>query len=237
MDKPNPDTKLKAQDATQTDSTGVCASRPNIVFATGMCARYQADPKVSHRTATKQILRYLKGSKSMGLWYPAGNEFSLQVFTDADHAGCKLDRKSTSGGCQFLRGRLVSWSSRKQICVSLSTAKAEFVATASCCSQVLWMKTQLLDYGYRMLRIPIYCYSESAIAISHNPIQHSKTKHIELRYHFIKDHILKGNIELIFVPTHEEIADVFTKALDSTKLNVFLQMLGMMNPDPQFFLN
>ena len=98
------------------------------------------------------------------------------------------------------------------------------------------MKTQLLDYGYRMLRIPIYCDSESAIAISHNPIQHSKTKHIELRYHFIKDHILKGNIELIFVPTHEEIADVFTKALDSTKLNTFLQMLGMMNPDPQFFL-
>ena len=87
-----------------------------------------------------------------------------------------------------------------------------------------------------MLRIPIYCDSESVIAISHNPIQHSKMKHIELRYHFIKDHILKGNIELIFVPTHEEIADVFTKALDSTKLNAFLQMLGMMNPDPQFFL-
>ena len=88
-----------------------------------------------------------------------------------------------------------------------------------------------------MLQIPIYCDSEIAIAISHNPIQHSKTKHIELRYHFIKDHILKGNIELIFVHTHEEIADVFTKALDSTKLNTFLQMLGMMNPDPQFFLN
>ena len=88
-----------------------------------------------------------------------------------------------------------------------------------------------------MLRILIYCDSESAIAISHNPIQHSKTKHIELRYHFIKDHILKGNIELIFVHTNEEIGDVFTKALDPTKLNTFLQMLGMMNPDPQFFLN
>lgn len=99
------------------------------------------------------------------------------------------------------------------------------------------MKTQLLDYRYRMLRIPIYLDSKGSIAISHNPIQHSKTKHIELRYHFIKDHILKGNIELIFVHTHEEIVDVFTKALDFTKLNVFLQMLGMMNPDPQFFLN
>ena len=98
------------------------------------------------------------------------------------------------------------------------------------------MKTQLLDYGHRMLRIPIYCDSKSEIAISHNPIHHSKTKYIELWYHFIKEHILKGNSELIFVPTHEEIDDVFTKELDSTKLNGFLEMLGMMNPDPQFFL-
>ncbi|XP_023746232.1 secreted RxLR effector protein 161-like [Lactuca sativa] len=118
------------------------ASRPNIVFATGVCARYQADLKVSHMTAAKQILRYLKGSKSLGLWYPAGNDF-----TDADHAGCRLDRKSTFDGCQFLGGRLVSWSSRKQSRVSLSTAEAEYVAAANCCSQVLWMKTQLLDYG------------------------------------------------------------------------------------------
>ncbi|XP_052625835.1 uncharacterized mitochondrial protein AtMg00810-like [Lactuca sativa] len=89
------------------------ASRPDIVFATGVCARYQADPKVSRMTAAKKILRYLKGSKSLGLWYPACNDFSLQAFTDADHVGCKLDRKSTSGGCQFLGGRLVCWSSRK----------------------------------------------------------------------------------------------------------------------------
>ena len=88
-----------------------------------------------------------------------------------------------------------------------------------------------------MLRIPIYCDFESSIAISHNPIQHSKTKHIELWYQFIKDHILKGKIELFFVHSHEEIVDIFTKELDSTKLNTFLKMLGMMNPDPQFFLN
>ncbi|XP_052627186.1 uncharacterized mitochondrial protein AtMg00810-like [Lactuca sativa] len=84
------------------------AIRPDIVFATGLCAQYQAGPKVSHLTAVKQILRYLKGSKAMGLWYPTGNDFSLQAFIDADHAGCRLDRKSTSGGCQFLGGRLVS---------------------------------------------------------------------------------------------------------------------------------
>ncbi|XP_023733618.1 uncharacterized mitochondrial protein AtMg00810-like [Lactuca sativa] len=127
------------------------ASRPGIVFPTGLCARYQADPKVSHLTAVKQIIRYLQGSKELGLWYPARNDFSLQAFTDADHAGCRLDRKSTSGGCQFLGGRLVNWSSRKQNCVSLSTVEVKHVAEASCCSQVLWIKTQLMDYGYRML--------------------------------------------------------------------------------------
>ena len=99
------------------------------------------------------------------------------------------------------------------------------------------MKIQLMDYGYKMLRVTIYCDSESGIAISHNPIHHLKTKHIELQYHFIKCHILKGDIELIFVPTHEEITNVFTKALDATKLNTFIEMLGMMNPDLQFFLN
>ena len=111
------------------------------------------------------------------------------------------------------------------------------MATASCYYQVLCMKTQLIDYGYRMLRVPMYCDSESSIAISHYPIHHSKRKHIELRYNFIKDHILKGNIELIFVLTHEEIVDVFTKALDATKLNSFLEMLGMMNPKAQFLSN
>ncbi|XP_023742295.1 uncharacterized mitochondrial protein AtMg00810-like [Lactuca sativa] len=212
-------------------------NRPVIVFATGLCARHQVDPKVSHLTAVNQILRYLKGNKALGFWYPTGKDFSLQAFTDADHVRCRFDRKGTSGGCQFLGGRLVICSSRKQNGVSLSTTEAKYVAATSCCSQVLWMKTQLMDYGYRMLRVPIYCDLESAIAIYHNPFHHSKTKHIELRYHFIKDDILKCNIELIFVPTHKEIVDVFTKALDATKLNNFLEFLGMMNPDLRFFLN
>ncbi|KAI3503838.1 hypothetical protein L1887_32292 [Cichorium endivia] len=211
------------------------ASRPDIMFSTCLCARYQAAPKMSHLTAVKQIFKYLKGTKAMGLWYPIGDNFKLQAFTDSDHAGCKLDRKSTSGGCQFLGGRLVSWSSKKQNCVALSSAEAEYVAASTCCSQVLWMKTQLMDYGYRFLQVPIYCDSKSAITISHNPIQHSMTKHIDLRYHFIKDQILEGNIELYFIPTDEQVADVFTKALDYTKFNYFLDKLEMLNPDSDFF--
>ncbi|KAJ9544631.1 hypothetical protein OSB04_024338 [Centaurea solstitialis] len=168
------------------------ATRPDIMFATCFCARFQANPKESHLAAVKRILRYLKGTPELGLWYPKDSSFELISFTDSDYGGCKLDRKSTSGSCQFLGNKLVSWTSKKQNCVSTSTAEAEYVAAASCCSQVLWMKTQLLDYGYKLKRVPIYCDSESAIAITSNPVQHSKTKHIDIRYHFIKDNVEKG---------------------------------------------
>ncbi|KAJ9557371.1 hypothetical protein OSB04_011985 [Centaurea solstitialis] len=193
------------------------ASRPDIVFSTGVCARYQCDPRDSHLKAVKRILRYLKGTPDFGLWYPKGSSFELIGYTDSDHAGCKLDRKSTSGACQFLGNKLVSWSSRKQNCVSLSTAEAEYIAAACCCSQVLWMKTQLADFGYTMNQIPIYCDSQSAIQITANPVQHSKTKHIDIRYHFIKDHVEKGNIELYFVESDLQLADLFTKAFDEKR--------------------
>ncbi|KAJ9552915.1 hypothetical protein OSB04_016960 [Centaurea solstitialis] len=141
-------------------------TRPDIMFATCFCARFQANPKESHIAAVKRILRYLKGTQELGLWYPKDSSFELISLTDADYGGCKLDRKSTSGSCQFLGDKLVSWTSKKQNCVSTSTAEAEYVAATSCCSQVLCMKTQLLDYGYKLKRVPIYCDSESAIAIT-----------------------------------------------------------------------
>ncbi|KAJ9545484.1 hypothetical protein OSB04_025191 [Centaurea solstitialis] len=175
------------------------ATRPDIMFATCFCARFQATPKESHLAAVKRILRYLKGTPELGLWYPKDSSFELISFTDSDYGGCKLDRKSTSGSCQFLGDKLVSWTSKKQNCVSTSTAEAEYVAAASCCSQVLWMKTQLLDYGYKLKRVPIYCDSESAIAITSNPVQHSKTKHIDIRYHFIKDNVEKDVCLILFV--------------------------------------
>ncbi|GKE31225.1 retrovirus-related pol polyprotein from transposon TNT 1-94, partial [Tanacetum coccineum] len=155
------------------------ASRPDIAFATFVCARYQARLTVKH----------LKEDSG----------FELIAYSDADHAGCKDGCKSTSGGLQFLGGKLVSWGSKKQDCSVMSTAKAEYVSLSSCCAQVIWMRTQLLDYGYKYNRIPMYCYSKSAIAISCNLVQHSKTKHINIRYHFIKEHIEKGTVEIYFV--------------------------------------
>ncbi|KAI3681374.1 hypothetical protein L6452_36168 [Arctium lappa] len=205
------------------------SSRPDIMFSTCLCARYQANPKEIHLTAVKRIFRYLKGTADLGLWYPKDTTFELTAYTDADHAGYMLDRKSTSGHVQFLGDKLVSWGSKKQLCVSTSTAEAEYVAAASCCSQVLWMQTQLRDYGFHFNKIPIYCDSKSAIAITTNPVQHTKTKHIDVRYHFIKDHVEKGNIELFFVKTEYQLADLFTKPLDEKRFNFLISKLGMLN--------
>ncbi|KAJ9535723.1 hypothetical protein OSB04_un001123 [Centaurea solstitialis] len=205
-------------------------SRPDIMFATCFCARFQANPKESHMMAVKRILRYLKGTPNRGLWYPKESGFELVAFSDADHGGCQLDRKITSGHVQFLGDKLVSWGSKKQHCVSTSTAEAEYVAAASCCSQVLWMRTQLRDYGYNYNHIPIYCDSKSAIAITCNPVQHTRTKHIDIRYHFIKDHVERGTIELYFVNTEYQLADLFTKPLDEKRFNFLISKLGMFDP-------
>nr|GEW17932.1 hypothetical protein [Tanacetum cinerariifolium] len=154
---------------------------PDIMFTTCMCARYQANPNEHHVSAVKRILCYLKGTINLGLWYPKDFGFDLTAYSDADHAGCHLDRKSTSGSVQFLGDKLVCWSSKKQNCVSISTAESEYVAVSSCCAQVLWMRTQLTDYGFFYDKVPIYCDSNSAIAISCNPVQHTRTKHIDVR--------------------------------------------------------
>ena len=196
-----------------------------------LCACYQADPKESHLTALKRIFRYLKGTPNLGLWYPKDSGFDLIAYSDSDFAGCKLDRKSTTGGCQLLGGMLISWTSKKQNSVSTSTAEAEYVATGSCCAQVLWMRNQLLDYDLQLSKVPIYCDNTSAIAIANNLVLHSKTKHIEIRYHFIRDHVMNGDVELHFVPTEYQLVDRFTKPLDETRFNLLISELGMLNSD------
>ena len=164
------------------------ASRPDIMFATCLCARFQSCPKESHMIAIKRIFRYLKGTPSLGLWYPKDTRFNLVGYSDADYAGCRVDRKSTSGSCQFLGSRLVSWYSKKQQSVSTSTAEAEYIAAGSCCAQVLWIRNQLRDYGLVLERISILCDNTSAIFIVSNPVNHSRTKHIDIKYHFIREH-------------------------------------------------
>ncbi|GJR95627.1 retrovirus-related pol polyprotein from transposon TNT 1-94 [Tanacetum coccineum] len=205
------------------------SNMPDIMFATYMCGRYQENPNKHHVTSVKRIFRYLKGTINLGLWYPKDFGFDLTAYSDADHARCHLDRKSTSVSVQFLGDKLVCWSSKKQNCVSISTAESEYVVVSGCCAQILWMRTQLTDYSFLYDKVPIYCDSKSAIAISCNPVQHTRSKHIDVRYHFIKDHVEKGTIELYFVGTEFKLADLFTKSLPEARFKFLVEKLGMMS--------
>jgi hypothetical protein len=168
------------------------ASRSDVMFSVCMCARFQASPIESHLKATKRILRYLKHTQDVGIWYPKGANFELIGYSDSDYAGDKVKRKSTSGTCQLLGRSLVSWSSKKQNSVALSTTEAEYIAAGSCCAQLLWMKATLRDYGINFKNVPLLCDNESAVKLTNNPVQHQRTKHIDVRHHFIRDHQKKG---------------------------------------------
>ncbi|GKA98804.1 putative ribonuclease H-like domain-containing protein [Tanacetum coccineum] len=157
------------------------ASRPDIMFAVCACARFQVTPKASHLNAVKRIFRYLKHQPKLGLWYPRDSPFELEAFSDSDYGGASLDRKSTTGGCQFLGRRLISWQCKKQTIVANSTTEAEYVAAANCCGQVLWIQNQMMDYGFNFMNTKIHIDNESTISVIKNPVANSRTKHIEIR--------------------------------------------------------
>ncbi|GJT73551.1 putative ribonuclease H-like domain-containing protein [Tanacetum coccineum] len=206
------------------------ASRPDIMFAVCLCARFQVTPKVSHLHAVKRIFRYLKHQPKLGLWYPKDSPFHLEAFSDSDYAGDNHDRRSTSGGCQYLGRRLVSWQCKKQTIVAISSTEAEYVAAASCCAQVLWMQNQLLDYGFNFMNTEIHIDNESTICIVRNPVFHSKTKHIQIRHHFIRDCYEQRLINVVKVHTDDNVADLLTKGFDLARFNFLVVTIGMINP-------
>jgi hypothetical protein len=159
----------------------LCASRLDIMLSVCMCARFQANPNEVHLRVMNRIIRYLVYTPKFGLWYPRGSTFDLIGYSDDDYAGCKIDRKSTSGTCQFLGRSLVSWASKKQNSITLSTVEAEYIAAGHCCAQLLWMRQTLRDYGYKLSKVPLLCDNESAIRMADNPVEHSRTKHIDIR--------------------------------------------------------
>ncbi|GJU60855.1 putative ribonuclease H-like domain-containing protein [Tanacetum coccineum] len=206
------------------------ASRPDIMFAVCLCARFQVTPKVTHLHAVKRIFRYLKHQPKLGLWYPKDSPFHLEAFLDSDYAGDNHDRRSASGGCQYLGRRLVSWQCKKQTIVAISSTEAEYVAAASCCAQVLWMQNQLLDYGFNFMNTEIHIDNESTICIVKNPVFHSKTKHIQIRHHFIRDCYEQRLINVVKVHTDDNVADLLTKGFDLARFNFLVVTIGMMNP-------
>ena len=199
------------------------------MFAVCLCARYQANLKESHFKAAKRILKYLKGTSTVGLWYPSHSPIHLIGYSDSDFAGCKLDRKSTSGTCHLLGSSLISWHSKKQACVALSTAEAEYIAAGSCCAQILWLKQQHADFGLQISKVPLMCDNTSAINLTKNQIQHSRTNHIEIRHHFIRDHVSNGDCEVKFIETKLQLADIFTKPLPKERFFFLRNELGILD--------
>ena len=206
------------------------ASRPDILFAVCICARFQSSPTETHLKAVKRIFKYIACTVKLGIWYPKNENFDLIGYSDADYAGCKIDRKSTSGTCQLLGNKLISWSSKKQNSVALSTAEAEYVSIGNYCAQILWIKQQLLDFGLNYKNISIKCDNTSAINLTKNPVHHSRSKHIEIRHHFIRDHVQNGNINIEFVSTENQYADIFTKPLDKMRFEFLRNEIGMCFP-------
>ncbi|GKE16070.1 hypothetical protein Tco_1423647 [Tanacetum coccineum] len=179
-------------------------SRPDLVFAVCMYARYQAKPTKKHLEVTKRVFRYLRGIINWGLWYPKDTDMALTAYADADHAGCQDTRRSTSGCAQFLRDKLI-----------------------------LWMRLQLSDYGFAFNKIPMYCDNHSAIALCCNNVQHSRSKHIDIRHHFIREQVKKGVVELYFMTTDYQLVNIFTKALPRERFEFLLPRLGMKSMTPE----
>ncbi|GJQ94955.1 putative ribonuclease H-like domain-containing protein [Tanacetum coccineum] len=194
------------------------ASRPDIMFAVCACSRFQVTPKTSHLNVVKRIFKYLKGKPNLGLWYPRESSFDLEAYSDSDYAGANL------------RSKLISWQCKKQTIVATSTTEAEYVAAASCCGQVLWIQNQMLDYGFNFMNTTIHIDNESTICIVKNPVYHSKTKHIEIRHHFIRDSYEKKLIRVEKIHTDLNVADLLTKAFDGPRFNFLVVNIGMINP-------
>nr|GFC62313.1 retrovirus-related Pol polyprotein from transposon TNT 1-94 [Tanacetum cinerariifolium] len=169
------------------------------------------------------IFRYLRGIVHRGLWYLKDSSVALTAFADADHAGCQYTR----------RKRLINWSSKRQKSAAISSTEAKYIALFGCCAQILWMRSQLSNYGLGFNKIPMYCDYKSAIALCCNNVQHSRSKHIDIRYHFIKEQVENGVIELYFINTEYQLANLFTKALGRDIIEFLINKLGMRSFTPE----
>ncbi|GJU14493.1 hypothetical protein Tco_1142459 [Tanacetum coccineum] len=158
---------------------------------------------------------------------------ALTAYADADHTGCQDTRRSTSRSAQFLGDKLVSWSSKKQTSTSISSTEAKYIVMSGCCAQILWMRSQLSDYGFAYNCVPLYCDNKSAIALCCNNFQHFRSKHIDIRHYFIREQVENGVVELYFVRTEYQLADIFTKALPRERFEFILHRLGMKCMKPE----
>lgn len=197
-------------------------TRPDIMHAVSLISRYMEQPKEMHLLAAKRIFRYLQGTTDFGLFYKKGEKSELFGFTDSDYAGDPDDRKSTSGYVFMIGSGAVCWSSKKQPIVTLSTTEAEFVAATTCACQAIWLRKILEELHFKQQGpTTIYCDSSSAIKLSKNPVLHGRSKHIDVKYHFLRDLTKADTIDLIFCKSENQVADILTKPL---KFDIFVKL-------------
>nr|GEW20305.1 copia protein [Tanacetum cinerariifolium] len=158
---------------------------------------------------------------------------SLTAYSDAENAGCQDTRHSTSRSASFLGDKLVSCSSKKKKSIVISSTEAKYIALCKCCAQILWMQSQLTDYGFTFNKIPLCCNNKSVIALCCNNVQHLRAKHIDVRYHFIKERVENRIVGLYFVRTEYQLADIFTKPLPRERFNFLIEKLGMRSMSPK----
>ena len=203
-------------------------TRPDITYAVSVTARFCSNPTTQHMTAVKRILRYLRGTTHHGLLYKRSRSKELIGYSDADWGGDRNDCKSTSGYLFQLGGTAITWQSKKQTCVALSTAEAEYIALAGAAQEAVWLKhlyQEIADTPEKPVLINED--NQAAIAISRNPQYHGRVKHIDIKYHFIREQVHNGNIELEYCRTSEMIADMLTKGLGRVQLQKLRELAGV----------
>lgn len=206
-------------------------TRPDIVFAVNLLTRYMHKPSKNHYSLAKRVLRYLSGTLNHGIWYKRLDSIKLEEFTDSDWGGCVEDRKSTSGVVFNIGSGAISWMTKKQDITALSSTEAEYVALCAGLCQGIWLKRLLFDCGFvQSDPFVVWCDNKSCITIAKNPTQHGRTKHIDVKFHFIRDQVSQGVLELKYCSTDNQLADVFTKPL-SVKKHVYMrELLGVCDP-------
>jgi hypothetical protein len=206
-------------------------TRPDILYGVGLVSRYMETPDQSHLFAAKRILRYIKGTHSDGLFYQSGGDLNLAGYSDSDWGRDLDERKSTTGFVFFIGDTAFTWTSKKQAIVTLSSCEAEYVAANSAVCHAIWLRNVLKHLGFpQEVPTEIYVDNRSAIALAKNPTHHERSKHIDTRYHFIREHVKAKEVELVSCRTHDQAADIFTKPLKHEAFIRMKTMLGMKNP-------
>ena len=205
-------------------------TRPDIAFAVQQICLYMHDPREPHLHALKRILRYLRGTTDHGIQFHASSSRDLIAYSDADWGGCPVTRRSTSGYCVFLGSNIISWSLKRQATISRSSAEAEYRGVANTVAETSWLRNLLRELHFSPAKATIiYCDNVSAVYMSTNPVQHQRTKHIEIDIHFVRDKVAIGDVRVLHVPTTSQYVDIFTKGLPST---LFLDFRSSLNIRP-----